>query len=315
MSMDSTLNTRDAAIASKLRTAALLTAVIFVFELAGGFLTSSLALLSDAMHVFMDLFALSLSLFALYISAMAPTSKRTFGLHRGEVLAALINGLSLLIISIIIFYKAWTRLSTPVEVHGTGMFWVALIGLSVNLLVAYWLMDSQKTDLNVRSAFLHVVGDLIASLGVIMAAVIIHYTGFMLIDPIISFFIGAILVYGSLRVIRDSVHILLEGVPGSIDLEDVVEHMKEIDGVRGVHSIHFWSICHNVYALSAHIDTNEECGISGRQEIVCRINDLLKSKYNVKYTTLQLDCESCSKELYRAIEHSADDGAHHHHSH
>lgn len=295
--------------------ASALTALIFIFELVGGFLTSSLALLSDAIHVFMDWFALSLSLFALYISTLAPTSKRTFGLHRGEVLAALINGLSLFVISVFIFYKAWMRLSTPVEVHGVGMFWVALVGLLVNMLVAYWLMDSQKNDLNVRSAYLHVVGDLIASLGVIAAAAVIYFTGFMLIDPIISFFIGAILIYGSSRVIRDSVNILLEGSPHNIDLEDIVAAIKNISGVKNVHSIHFWSICHNVHSLSAHIDTYDECSVDGRQNIVSQINELLNQKFNIKYTTLQLDCEGCAKDLYRAIEHDAGDVEHHHHHH
>jgi cobalt-zinc-cadmium efflux system protein len=240
----------DRSVKGRLTLAVVFTAIIFFAELFGGYVFNSLALLSDAAHVFMDVFALGLSLFAIYISGLPPTDKKTFGFHRVEVLVSFLNGVTLLFVSLFIFYKAYTRFMEPQEIESLGMLAVAAVGLLVNLVVALWLSGHAKHDLNVKSAFFHVIGDAVASVGVIAAGVIIYFTGWYRVDSIISVFIGMIIIAGAVRIIEESTHILLEGVPKDIDLNEVVESMKSQKGVTGIHSLHIWSICHNIYALT-----------------------------------------------------------------
>lgn len=293
----------DKKVKTRLLFAIVLTSVILVTEVIGGVMSGSLALLSDGVHVFMDVFALSLSLFAIHISNQPPNETRTYGLHRAEVFAAFINGSTVLLMAGVLLYHAYFRLMDPTPVHSLGMLVVAVIGLVVNLVVAFWLLKYAKSDLNVKSAFLHVAGDAIASLGVIAAAVIIYFTGEYVVDPIISVAIGGILVYGAVRIIRESSHILLEGVPKEIELKDVFNDIKNIDGVSGVHSLHIWGICHNIYSLSAHIEVDE-----GQKDfyalITKAINDKLATKHHIFYTTLQFDCTTCdSSKLFTEFVH------------
>jgi len=221
----------DSAVKGRLKVSILLTSVIFVAELIGGWLTNSLALMTDAAHVFMDVFALALSLLAVQIAALPPTETRTFGLHRAEVFAAFVNSFILVIVSFFIFYKAWGRFVEPQPVESTGMLVVAFIGFVVNLVVGLWLHGFAKSDLNIKSAFLHVVGDAAASVGVIIGAVIIGRTDWYFVDPLISVLIGFIVIFGAVRILLDSGHILLEGVPRNIDLSEVLEHVPPgLDG-------------------------------------------------------------------------------------
>ncbi len=284
----------DRAVKGRLRLAVVLTAVIFIAELAGGYLTNSLALISDAMHVLMDVVALSLSLFAIYISALPPTETRTYGLHRVEVFVSFINGASLVVISLFIFYKSYMRFLDPPEVESTGMLVVAVVGLVVNVVVALWLHGFARTDLNVKSAFLHVIGDAAASVGVIAAAVVMSFTGFNAIDPLISAGIGLIILWGSTRVVLEASHILLEGVPRGIELNEVVEDIRSVEGVIGVHSLNIWSICHNIHALSAHVEIDGR--YVDRQGVILRdINERLAERYHIFYTTLQVECARCEE--------------------
>ena len=275
----------DAKIKKRLLVSISLTGVIFLAELIGGFYTNSLALMSDAAHVFMDVFALSLSFFAIYIAEMPPTEKRTYGLHRVEVFVSFINSFVLLLITAVIFYKSAVRLLSPEPVESVGVLIVASIGLVVNLIVAAWLHRFAEKDLNVKSAFLHVVGDAAASVGVIIGAIIIYYTS----------------------------HILLEGVPRDIDLKLVKEVLLAPKGVMSVHSLHVWSICHNVYALSAHLDiTPVERWRMG--EIFAEINDTLARDHHIHYTTLQAECSGCNpNDTFGRIAHV--DRGHHGHQH
>ncbi|MEE8186010.1 MAG: cation diffusion facilitator family transporter, partial [Thermodesulfobacteriota bacterium] len=224
-------------IKNRFKLAIALTGAILLFEVLGSYLTNSLALASDAAHVFMDLFALSLSLFAIYLSEMPPTESKTYGWHRFEVFASFINGFLLIFISFVIFYEAYMRLLEPPPVKGAGVVVVATAGLLVNLFVAYLLKEGSKRDLNVKSAFFHVVGDVIASIGVIVAGVIIYLTDLFIFDPIISFIIGIIIITGSIKIILESSHILLEGVPRNIDFNNVVNDINSIEGVSGIHSL------------------------------------------------------------------------------
>ncbi|OGQ52658.1 MAG: hypothetical protein A3J24_06940 [Deltaproteobacteria bacterium RIFCSPLOWO2_02_FULL_53_8] len=280
-----------------------LTGIIFVVELAGGYLTNSLALMSDAVHVFMDVFALSLSLAAIYIAELPPTHTRTYGLHRVEVFVSWANSFILILITSAIFYSAYVRFGNPQPVESVGMLIVAVIGLVVNLIVALWLMGYAKNNLNVKSAFFHVVGDAAASVGVIVGAIIIYYTGWSFVDPLISDLIGAIILVGSFSILYDSSHILLEGVPKDIELSAVIDDIKSSRGIIGVHSIHVWSICHDVYALSAHLDI-DPLHRSRTGEILNEVNDCLAATHHIFYTTLQAECSRCEmNDTLRPIVH------------
>jgi cobalt-zinc-cadmium efflux system protein len=296
-------NNNDLILRGRLKLAASITAAVFFIELIGGYLFGSLALMSDSAHVLMDVLALVISWFAHYLSSKPPTETRTYGLHRFEVLASLINGLSLLFISAFIFYRGAARLMNPVEVQSLGMLLVAAVGLGVNLFVAFSLKKVASTDLNVKSAYYHVIGDSLASVGVMIGAIVIGWTGFQAADPLISFVIAAIIITGAVRIVRDSTHILLEGVPSGVRLGDVVADITSIKGVTGVHSLHVWAICHNTYALSAHVDVDARSR-SGKGGIFDEINEKLARNHHIFYTTLQADCASCpSDAIFRTIKH------------
>ncbi|MFQ5479695.1 MAG: cation diffusion facilitator family transporter [Thermodesulfobacteriota bacterium] len=289
-----------------------LTGIIFFVELVGGYLTSSLALMTDAAHVFMDVFALGLTLSAIYISELAPTEKRTYGLHRVEVFVAFVNSFTLLIVTLFVFYSAYKRILHPIEVEGLGMFIIAVVGLVVNLIVAMWLAPLSSTDMNIKSAFLHVAGDAAASVGVIIAAVIIYFTGWSTVDPLISISICVVLLFGIARILRDSSNILLEGVPPDVDIAKVVLDMTGTQGVDSVHDLHIWSICHNVYAMSAHIDIiKDERWRMG--EIYKELNENLARDHHIFYTTLQAECIGCtSPGLFGSVSHRGNEHGHGH---
>jgi len=293
----------DAKVKGRLRLSIILTAVVLIAEVVGGYYTGSLALMSDAAHVFMDVFALSLSLFAIHISSLPPTETRTYGLHRVEVFVSWVNSFVLIVITGFIFYEAFQRFYHPVPVAGWGMMGIAVVGLAVNLIVAWWLKSTAKTDLNVKSAYLHVIGDAAASVGVIAAAVIMETTGWYAADPLISVAIGGVILIGAIRIMADASHILLEGVPKEIELNTVVSEMLASKGVLSVHSLHVWSICHNVYALSAHLDIEPtERWRTG--EIFGEINERLAERHHIFYTTLQAECSRCdTNDIYGRIAH------------
>lgn len=274
-----------------------LTSLILVAEVVGGIFSNSLALLSDAAHVFMDVFALAISFFALKISARPSDDQHTFGYHRVEVLAALINGLSLLAISIGIFVEGVKRLQSPLQVHSTEMLIIAVIGLAVNLIVARVLGQDDhqhtapgKRDLNVHSAFMHVLGDAISSVGVIAAAVIIRFTGAQWLDPMVSFLIGSILIVSAYRILRSSLHILIEGVPEGLSVQEIKKEMTGMPAVEAVHDLHVWNICSGHISLSAHVVL--DCQSSDNEsQVLQQINQMLESKYEIDHTTIQMETD------------------------
>ncbi len=269
-----------------------LTAVTLVAELIGGFWTNSLALLSDAAHVFMDLFALVLSLAAIHLARFPASDTRTYGWHRAEIFASLINGATLLLIAFGILGEAWDRLITPEAVKSKEMFIIAIIGLVMNLIAAGRLHGHAHDDLNVRSAFLHVLGDAIASVGVIIGGVIMLYTGWFIIDAVISIVIVLIIGWGAIRILREAGHILLEGVPRHIDVNELVDRMQEVSGVNTVHHLHVWSICSHITALSAHIDIAPDYRLR-QSEIIGNLEQMLEQSFHITHTTLQGECSSC----------------------
>lgn len=280
------------------------TALILIAEVVGGIISGSLALLSDAAHVFMDLFALGLSLLALRLSALPPDDQHTFGWHRLEVLAALINGITLLVIAIGIWVEAIQRWKTPVKIQSTEMLIIAVIGLVVNVAVALILGGHEHTheheetdaavrkDLNLNSAFLHVIGDAISSVGVIVAALLIRFTGHMWIDPLVSMLIGVIILASSYRVLRSALHILVEGVPEGLSTREINQSISSLAGVAEVHDLHVWSICSGTVALSAHIVLNQNIG-DDLEEQMQKIKGLLLSKYKIEHTTIQFETCPC----------------------
>ncbi|MDP2682132.1 MAG: cation diffusion facilitator family transporter [Deltaproteobacteria bacterium] len=293
----------DIELRGRFKLAIFLTAFIFFAEFIGGFLFNSLALLSDSAHVFMDVSSLGLSWLALYICAMPATETRTYGWHRSEVFAAFINGVTLLFVSLVIFYEAYQRLVSPPEVRAIGTMVVAFIGLAVNIIVASWLKGHKHEDLNIRSAYLHVVWDAVASVGVILSGIIIYWTNWFAADPLISIGIGIIIIPGAVKIIKESAHILLEGVPREVNIKSIVEDIKAIDGVQGIHTLHIWSICSNIHAMSAHIDMEEKAS-NRRGEILELINQKLAKDHHIFYTTLQAECNGCmTSQLFRTIEH------------
>lgn len=275
----------------KLVFATALTLGILVVEIIGAWISGSLALLSDAAHVFADVFSLGLSLIALRLACRVPTETRTFGLHRAETFAALINGLTLIVMAILIWREAWLRFSAPPEIHTTQMLIVAVIGLAANWLVLTRL-SGHGHDLNMRSAYLHVLGDMLASVGVVVAGIIMALTGWYLADPIISVLIGALIVVSAYRVIDGALHILLLGVPRHLNVREIAAAMREVPDVMDVHNLRLWAPCSNVYILSAHVvacPKDEEQRVRVREEL----KHLLAHDYGVTEVTLELEESSC----------------------
>jgi cobalt-zinc-cadmium efflux system protein len=303
----------DRNISSKLICAISLTAVTLIAEIIGGLWTNSLALLSDAAHVFLDLFALILSLAAIRLAALAPTRTRTYGWHRAEIFASLINGVTIFLIAVGIFYEAGGRLFRPEAVNSLPMFLIAVIGLAMNLLAAFVLQHHSEHDLNVHSAFLHVLGDAAASVGVIIGGVIMYYYQWYVLDAVISMGIGCVVLWGAWRVTREAFHILMEGVPRELNVETIVENMRGIEGVKDIHQLNVWAICSHVIALSAHVDIHDESK-NRQSEIIHNIEHMLREKFFITHTTLQAECADCaSVPVIREINHALNHNHHHRH--
>ena len=280
-----------------------LTAAILVAEVIGGLWTGSLALLSDAAHVFMDIFALGLSFIALRLSALPADDRHTFGYHRLEVLAALTNGITLGAIAVGIFSEAWQRWQSPGDIKSSQMLVIAAIGLVVNLIVA-WVLgghDHQAgehnhahKDLNVHSAFLHVLGDAISSVGVILAAIVIGATGWMWLDPLMSVVIGVLILFSSVRVLRSSLHILIEGVPEGLSLKEISRAVTNVAGVSEVHDLHVWSLCSGHTALSAHVTVQDQ-SLLDSNGVMAEIKRSLLDDFHIEHTTIQFECAACGQ--------------------
>lgn len=281
-------------IENKLLWALGITIGIFGMEIAGGILSNSLALKSDAGHLFGDVMALGLSFLAVRVSRRPASRRRTFGYHRAEVLAAIFNGLTLLALSGYIFLEAYRRLLHPEPIKSALMLSVAIAGLIGNSVVIYRLHSHARENLNVRAAFLHVMGDMLASAGVVAGGLVMLLTGNFLADPIISFFVGAIILFGAINVLREGINILLEGVPTNIDYGLLKADIESIDGVISVHDLHVWTISTSNVVLSAHVRVPDQ-RTHASQLMLRKITDLLRSKYRIHHATVQIECECCAE--------------------
>jgi len=273
-----------------LKIAIVLTTFIFFLEFAGGIISNSLALLSDSAHVFMDVVALFLAYGAIRISARPSNRNVTFGYHRFEIFAALINGLTIIGIAFFIFYEAYQRIHDPPAVKGTEVFIIATIGLIVNTWAALKLHGHE--DLNIKGAYLHIIGDALASVAVIAGAVIIIFTGNNVVDPVLSILIGAMLLYGALKLVFGSARILLEFAPKHVDADTLAAAMMEIEGIKGAHDIHIWSICSNIHAMSAHVLV-DRIHVAQTEILISKISKLVKDRFRILHTTLQFECAEC----------------------
>lgn len=271
-----------------------LTGLILVAEIIGGLWTHSLALLSDAGHIALDLLALGMSYGALRLAARPADDRHTYGFHRWQVIAALVNGATLLLVAFGIFREAWLRLRQPAEVLAGPMLAVAVVGLVVNLLVALVLREHDHDDLNVRSAFLHVLGDALSSVGVIVAGVVMLLTGWTLADPLVSVLIGAIILAGSGRVLREALHIMAEGAPAGVTAGEVARTISAIAGVAGVHDLHVWTVSPGYVTLSAHVVLADQ-RLTEAQRVQDNLRATLADRFGIRHTTVQLECADCGQ--------------------
>ena len=264
------------------------TAAFMVAEVAGGIVFNSLALLADAGHMISDIAALGLSWVAIRIGKRPPTDRHTYGFKRSEILTALLNGLALWLIVGVIFYEAMHRLSNPEPVKGLGMLVVGALGLAVNLSMAWLLFGSRRESLNVKAAFIHVVSDALGSVGAIIGAVIIIGTRLFWVDPLISLFIGALILYSSWGLIKESTHILMEGTPPGLNVSEIEGAVLHQNGVCCIHDLHVWTIAGQRPALSVHVVLAESESIDGNQ-ILMDLRNMLKAEFNIDHSTIQIE--------------------------
>lgn len=269
-----------------------ITLLIMTVELAGGYYSNSLALLSDAGHMFTDAFALGLSLVAMRISRWSPDRRATFGYQRVGLMAAVINGLSLLFISFVIFYEAYHRLAAPQEINTPLMLGVASVGLAANMSMAL-ILGRGHEDLNIKSAWLHVMGDALSSVGVIVSGLIIAITGWTYADPLASFLIGIIILTGGLRVVKDAMVVFLELSPAGFNVEAIARELCELPGVLGIHDMHLWSLTHGRISFTAHVWVHDE-KLSKVQVIGQEIKRRL-AEMGITHVTLEFECAECEE--------------------
>ena len=282
----------------RLKLALAISCIYFFAELIGGFLTNSLALLSDAGHMLSDIAALALSLFAFRIAKRPATVSSTYGYHRAEILAALFNGLSLWLIVGVIFAAAYNRFFDPPAVESYGMMIVASLGLLVNVVAGAILYGSHHHNLNLRGAFLHVVSDALGSVGAIAAGLIMLFTGWYVADPVISILIGLLILHSSWNLIKESFSVLMQAVPKGIRLEDVQQALEEVEGVSKVHDLHVWAVTSDIFTLSAHAVVENGGDF---HQVLNGIEDTLKERFNIEHTTIQLETESREEKEFKAF--------------
>ena len=264
-----------------------------VIEAIGGFLTNSLALLADAGHMLSDSISLGVGLLAFILGEKAADYSKTYGYKRFEILAAVFNGVTLVLIAIYIFYEAYQRFTDPPEVASTGMLIIATIGLLINILVAWLLMrgGDTKENLNIRAAFLHVLGDLLGSVGAIIAALMIIFFNWGWADPLASVIVAVLVLISGWRVTKESIHVLMEGTPKNVEIDAVIKTIESIPGVNNMHDLHVWSITSGKNALSCHVVVDGTISVQESQEMLKTIEQKLKDK-NIGHATIQMESDN-----------------------
>ncbi len=273
-----------------LKLSLIITASVAAIEFIGGFLSGSISLVSDAVHVLTDVMAISLSLFALILATRSHAGIMTFGYHRAEVLAALANGVSLAVLSVWILYVAFQRVLVPREIDAPVMIVAAALGLIGNLVVVFLLKEHANKSINVQSAFVHVIYDMLSSVAVIITGLIAFYGGITILDPLVAFLIAGLIARSAYTIVRTSTHILLEGAPEELDMLDIIGALKGIQGVVDVHDLHVWTISTGMDALSGHVVVRDQM-LSQSTKVLEEIKKVLSQKYSIRHTTIQLENE------------------------
>ena len=274
---------------SRLKMVIVITATVMGIEVVGGFLTNSLALLSDAGHMLTHLFALGMSLFAIVLAARPVTKEKTYGFYRAEILVAFVNGIVLLFLTAFIFYKAIFRIISPQPVAELQMLLVAILGLAANGAGIFLLHGIGREDINVKSAFLHLIGDTASSVAVVLGGLIIYYTGNFLIDPLISILIGILILIWAGKLLAESTNILLEATPRHLDIDEMVSFIKRrVPAVKAIHHVHVWVITSHMYAMTAHVVV-EDITVNQSHKILDRINELLEEQFDISHTNIQFE--------------------------
>ena len=263
-----------------------ITVTFTVVEVVGGVLSNSLALLSDAGHMIMDSAAILLSLFAVRLSMRPPSDKNTYSLVRIEIVAAFINGITLVGIALYIFYEAFQRIEEPPEIKAGMMLVVALGGMAANIIGAYILHGASHDNLNIKGAYMHILGDLAGSLGAVVGGVIVLTTGWTLADPIVSVLIALLIIRSSMVLLKDSLHVLMEGAPPHLDSREIVEKINSVTGVQAVHDFHIWSLTTGVVLLTAHVGVHER---ESAIPILEQITRMLEQDYGLHHVTIQVE--------------------------
>jgi cobalt-zinc-cadmium efflux system protein len=257
-----------------------------------GYFSNSLALISDAGHNFADALALIFSWYAIRISRRPSTAERTYGYHRVSILTALVNALSLVVISLLIFWEAFSRLRAAEPVRSGPMIVVALIAVVMNTTISFWLRSHARHDLNVRSAYLHLVGDAVSAAGVVVAGILIAMTGSTKADPIVSILIGALILASSWGILKEAVNVLLEAIPEGMDMKALEQNIGSVPGVLEVHDLHVWTVGSGMIACSCHILVTEQSVRSGEQ-VLRAVTKELEHNFGITHTTIQLEVEGC----------------------
>jgi cobalt-zinc-cadmium efflux system protein len=276
----------------KLSLSLIITTIVMFVEIIGFFTTNSIALLSDAGHMFTHSFAIAISLIAIIIAKKPPCHHRTFGLYRAEILAAFINGIFLLLVVILIIWEAIQRLIRPEEVLGYQMLYIALIGLFVNIISIGILHGSHKENMNIRGVFYHMIADAISSVGIIFAAIIILFTGWNLIDPLVSLLISGLILYWAWGILKESSRVLLETAPKGLDCNIVKNDLKKnFSEIKNLNNMHLWTIIPEMIVFSAHISLKEGQDDIDNERLVTKINKYLALKYNIIESTIQISSD------------------------
>lgn len=275
--------------AKRLALSLTITGVVMVVEIVGGLLTGSIALISDAAHMFTHSFAIAISLVAIVIARRPPCHHRTFGLYRAEILAAFINGLFLLLVVAVMIYEAVLRIANPQEVLGLQMLGVGLVGLAVNLASIAILQGSLGQDLNVRSVFYHMVADAASSVGIVTAAVVIFFTGWSILDPLVSLGISALIIRWAWKILRDSTKVLLEVAPAGLNVDIIAEDLKsKFPQLRELHNVHLWTITAGMIVFSAHAELADVHHAAEAGSLVEDISQYLADEYRIIESTIQV---------------------------
>ena len=274
----------------RLRIVIFLTFVMMLVEGVGGFITNSLALLSDAGHMLTHLFSLVIAYFAIKITSKPTTIHKTFGYYRAEIIAAFINGITILLIVGFIFYEAVKKFIAPEPVAAKQMFIIATAGLIVNLVSAFVLKDARKKDINVKGAFVHLLSDTFSSVAIVIGGIVILKTGFTLIDPILAAIIGFVILAWGISLVKESSNILMQATPKHINLEGVCKDIKKIKHVKDIHDAHIWELSSNMYTMTGHIIAGN-IKVKQCENILTKINEMLNKKYKIGHTNFQFECE------------------------